>query len=195
MLNLNIKNMTKIIEKLNRIFVICALLLLFYCTTEETSFKINAPEFSEIIKISGQDYSNFKRSYEVFMGNLTDSQRDLLENYVESVELGVVNGRLAGATCQCAQGQNSCNASGVFGDCCICWWPNTQEGACGVYFGVPSCQIQERQIEGGTRSRETENFVNFYSKRFSEMLIFAKTNSINVKDINFEFEKLNKLAL
>lgn len=46
-------------------------------------------------------------------------------------------------TCTCTAPSNStCTSNCLFSDCCICWNPNTQTGACGCYWGVATCTNQ-----------------------------------------------------
>jgi hypothetical protein len=192
MFNLNQKIMICFKKLLSLFFVAGSIVVLSYCTTNEPDLKIVEPD---IIKVSSRYYNDFNIAYQSFFSSLSNSQKDLLNSYVMDLEKELVNGRVAGATCNCGQGQNSCTASGVFGDCCICWSPATQNGACGVYFGVPSCQVEEKSIAGPGRTESIETIVTFYSKKFSEMIEFATINQINTKEIRAEFKKLKSFAI
>ncbi len=49
-------------------------------------------------------------------------------------------GKIAGASCSCGPGQSTCSSVCFFSDCCICWNPATQNGACGCYWGISTCK-------------------------------------------------------
>jgi len=62
----------------------------------------------------------------------------------------------------------------MFSDCCICWNPNTQTGACGCYWGIATCRNE---------SNTSNSLMN--SSNFGEVHPDAK--------ITFSFEKFNLL--
>ena len=78
-------------------------------------------------------------------------------------------------TCSCVKPSNAtCNSTCTFSDCCICFNPTTQNGACGCYWGVATC-----------RSENTTSNSSLSSTNFGTLNPNAK--------ISFSFEKFNLL--
>lgn len=100
----------------------------------------------EVVEVSGEYMGELMTAYKTFVENLTEEERAKLDEYVNTQTVqNPPNGRVGDdAECRCLATQVSCSAEGLYGECCLCWDPKTQVGACGVYLGIATCQLEER---------------------------------------------------
>lgn len=92
-----------------------------------------------------------------------------------------------GTNCQCGEKQATCISTCTFSDCCICWDPATQNGACGCYFGVAVCKTGDKPQTPEGLSINDLNFqdvsntanVTFRLEKFRKVKTFFATEKIN----------------
>lgn len=85
--------------------------------------------------------------------------------------------RVVGSTCTCGAGQSMCVSDCTFSECCICWNPGTQNGACGCYWGVATCKSAKIDASRG---------LTMDDNTFGEVNPEAK--------ISFKFDAFKKLS-
>jgi hypothetical protein len=97
-----------------------------------------------------------------------------------------------GANCTCGVNMSSCSATCLFTDCCVCWNPATQTGACGCFFGVSSCKNANNDGTPNTGSKgltmdensifepvHPDSKIVFHFNPFNKLVSFFKSKQIN----------------
>lgn len=100
---------------------------------------------ADVREVTSEYMDELMTAYTAFVSNLSEPDRGKLISFVNSLpnKTDSKNGRTAiESVCRCLATQASCYAKGTYSDCCICWDPKTQNGACGTYFGIASCRIE-----------------------------------------------------
>lgn len=90
--------------------------------------------------------------------------------------------------CPCSPGFASCNSDCMFSDCCVCWDPNKESGACGCYFGVAKCMTD---LISKPQSGNTARTVKLYNGRFTSYLKFLDGLGGDTRKLKARFEELN----
>jgi hypothetical protein len=147
--------------------------------------------FPDKILISAVSYNKFVASYNEFFGNLTQHNKDMIDqfiksNYVEAKAKLNTGGRVSKAECNCSPGQATCSSESWASDCCICCEAG-KSAVCGSYFGISSCKCDgaaEGPSDGRTIGESGDMAeVNIYPNRFFEIFAFAEKKSVNVDEI------------
>lgn len=73
------------------------------------------------------------------------------------------------STCPCGAGMATCTADCLFSDCCSCWDPKKETGACGCYFGIAKCMTE---LTNQPSSSAPSSSVKLYNVKFSDQLKF-----------------------
>lgn len=92
-----------------------------------------------------------------------------------------------GLSCNCAVSQASCKAECVFSECCICWNPFLETGACACYFGIAKCKTS---LIGRDASTAYSHRVLFYPNRFGRMIQHLRQASVSVDSIEAAYRIL-----
>lgn len=100
----------------------------------------------------------------------------LIMNFFALASFAQGTSKTAGATCNCTGGQSSCNSTCTFSDCCVCWSPSTQNGACGCYWGVASCKTSKINADKGLVSND--NIFGEVNPEANVVFHFAKFRSV-----------------
>ena len=90
--------------------------------------------------------------------------------------------------CPCAPGFASCNSDCMFSDCCVCWDPTKETGACGCYFGVAKCLTD---LINKPQSGSTARTVKLYNVRFKSHLKFLDALGGDTKILKSRFDELS----
>ena len=96
-----------------------------------------------------------------------------------------------GPTCSCPA-QSTCNATCTLSDCCICWDPNTSEGACGCYFGIASCKSSKKPKTPAITGSPAVRKVVFKFEAFNKFLNFLETSKIDYQQIQPIYKRLSE---
>jgi hypothetical protein len=102
---------------------------------------------ADVREVTSEYMDELMTAYKSFVENLPEEEKNRLLEYVNSLpdRSASANERAAlEVSCRCLATQATCSATGKVGECCICWDPETQIGACGVYGGIASCKAEER---------------------------------------------------
>lgn len=188
------KNRTPIL--VSALGFVIALITLSYCSPDG-ELKPSSKVYKEEIKIGAQHVADFQGKYAEFINGLTDGQKVLVSGYVSESQTRAAAAKTnVEAKCECAPGQSTCSASSWFSSCCICWNPATQTGACGEYWGVATCRVENNPPPSLTAAKAgfAQTYVKFYPNRFAEMLKLASDNGVNTKSIALDLDKLVSLA-
>ncbi|MBS1509852.1 MAG: hypothetical protein JST86_03375 [Bacteroidetes bacterium] len=118
--------------------------------------------------------------------------------FAQSANSAVPGGGGSGSNCTCtAPASSTCNASCTFSDCCICWNPNTQTGACGCYLGVASCKNQNNSASSGmTMGSSQFGVVNpdanisFHFEKFSKLFAYFKSKGIKADALQTDYNSV-----
>lgn len=101
------------------------------------------------------------------------------------------NNRMAtgadGLTCNCTSSQAFCRAECIFSECCLCWNPTVETGACACYFGIAKCKTS---LIGRDAPSVADHRVRFYPKRFEQMLQYLRQESIPVDSMEAAYRSL-----
>lgn len=187
----NMKTMT-----LNGVAFLVMLITLSYCSSDN-ELSPSSKVYKDQIKVKTVHVTSFQDKYTGFIGTLSESQKALVSNYVaENLAKEAAAKTNVEAKCECAPGQSTCSASTWFSSCCICWNPATQTGACGEYFGVASCRVENNPPPSLTAAKSdlVQTYVKFYPNRFVEMLKLASDNGANTQSISRDLDILVSLA-
>lgn len=121
--------------------------------------------------------NHFLEKYSEFIDGLSEEEVNVWsslssisndENY-SSYDIAGVAG--SDSKCTCGEGMGGCSADGQFSSCCICWDPNTQHGACGVYFGIATCRTANIEPQREARKDlELGKFISFKPASMSTAL-------------------------
>lgn len=98
----------------------------------------------DVIEVSGDYMAELMTAYKTFVESLSDEEKSRLQAYVNTLtDREIKNGRTSvEALCRCLANQVSCYARSNISECCICYDPKTQIGACGLYFGIAVCRLE-----------------------------------------------------
>jgi hypothetical protein len=185
--------MEKLISQSRMLIVLmCSLVFLPFCNTSEIQDQIIETSQARF-KVSIFHLTEFITKYEIFISSLSEVNRDLLANYLMEKDLSH-NARISGSSCNCP-GQNSCSCQTWFSDCCICWDPQTENGACGSYGGICACKKEAKEPQGLGRSALLETYSIIDAKNFRELLRYLERNKINVFELRTAFIELEKHAM
>lgn len=137
----------------------------------------------EVVEVSGEYMDGLMTAYKTFVENLPEADREQLNSYVNSQteRNPPSNGRVGNdAECRCLSTQVSCSAEGLYGECCLCWDPKTQVGACGVYLGIATCRLEERPTktpEQGTPAPKSPT-MRIYPKQIGGLVDYIERNQL-----------------
>jgi len=121
-----------------------------------------------------------KRSGE--SGNIKNQKDIVVSENVNPLKLDDV-----GSTCNCAPGSSSCKSECIFSDCCICWDPKKETGACGCYYGIAKCKTA---AIGTAASDADTHTIQFHPQKFHEFMKFLKNFSIDLSPVQEAYEDL-----
>jgi hypothetical protein len=76
------------------------------------------------------------------------------------------------STCPCSPGFATCSSDCMFSDCCVCWDPKKETGACGCYFGVAKCLTDLINKPAGGDAART---VKLYHVKFKEQIKYLNS--------------------
>lgn len=110
-----------------------------------------APSSGKSVELSQHKFNPFVSSYQVFIENLSTDDKAKLSRYLStSAKRSANSGRVPVKTiCNCQPTENHCSAEAENSECCVCWDPKTENGACGVYWGVAICKTEAKVIRRG----------------------------------------------
>lgn len=171
--------------------VLTLVLTLSYCSSD-SELKPQAKSINIDNMMVDRSYvAAFKTKYEAFIGGLSTDQKASWQDYISAEEAKIESAKVnVGATCNCGAGMSSCSASGAFSDCCVCWNPQTQTGACGVYFGLAICKNENNTPPPQAKASAPKQLIKFYPNRFSKMLDDMDAAGIKTNSIRQELETL-----
>lgn len=90
--------------------------------------------------------------------------------------------------CPCGAGMATCTADCLFSDCCSCWDPKKETGACGCYFGIAKCMTE---LTNQPASSPVSSSVRVYNVRFADQLRFLSVIGGNTKELQRQLAVLN----
>lgn len=143
----------------------------------------------EVVEVSGEYMAELMTAYKTFVENLSEEEREQLNTYVNSKTAQSVpsNGRVGDdAECRCLATQVSCSAEGLYGQCCLCWDPKTQVGACGVYLGIATCRLEERPNKtpgDGVPTPKSPN-IRIYPKEIGGLVDYIDRNRLGSNSLS-----------
>ena len=172
-------------RKFNRLSLLGTILL--FALGCHQNVQINKTD-GEIFKVEKTYYLQFVNDYTNFIKSLDVKTNIELANFINQKEILLKNKKASeiimrkdNVVCNCTPGQATCSASSYFSECCICWNPNSQTGACGTYFGVASCQAWNNNPD--ERSEYVPSYISFNKRNFSEMIDFASSKGVDVSSV------------
>jgi hypothetical protein len=74
--------------------------------------------------------------------------------------------------CPCGAGMATCTADCLFSDCCTCWDPKKETGACGCYFGIAKCMTE---LTTQPSTSPASSSVKLYNLKFADHLRFLSS--------------------
>ena len=168
---------------------IALMMVLSYCSDSEMKPRSFKKIDTDELMVDKAYLAPFSDKYNDFINGLSTEQKSSWENYIALEEAKIEAAKLnVGATCSCGPGMATCSASGAFSDCCVCWNPATQVGACGVYFGLAMCKTENNPPPA--RVGATKQLIKFYPNRFVKMLDDMDATGINTNSIRVDLETL-----
>lgn len=153
---------------------------------QDNSINVIEKDYQEILEVNGTAYELFVEDYKNFIDGLDAGKKGVLMDYIENSLTRPTTQKLS-VNCNCQPDDRECSATGSMSECCICCTP-PQSAACGVYFGIASCQCS-----GGNpipRLQYSAPPVTIYPKKIAQLISYAKINGINTIEISRSFEAL-----
>jgi hypothetical protein len=171
---------------------IVLLVVTFACQQESpTNSVIELPEVAAIDVVK---YEPFRASVEKFAGSISPEQYQFLSSYVlqnSDKKSSASNKSALKVTCTCSVGQATCEAIASTSECCICCGAG-QSAACGVYFGIASCECSGSTPKGGKAPQDLQasGTVTVYPRDIERLLQFAEKNNFDIREVRWEFDQL-----
>src|SRR5690606_20742132 len=181
--SLNPKTSQKMKTLIHRLGYSLVLLIVVVSCSQPESEEPVIDTSLEVVEVSGEYMDGLMTAYKTFVENLSAEEKAQLASYVDSqTQRGTTSyARTSNdAECRCLSTQASCSAEGIYGDCCLCWDPKTQAGACGVYLGIATCRLEERPVktpEKETPSPKSPN-IRIYPKQIGGLVDYIETNRL-----------------
>src|SRR5688572_20766148 len=103
------------------LFLLFAGSLAIYSCDGDVATK-QSKSYPEELSVKHSDFSVFYNDLIAFKNQLNASQKQLLDNYVNSLPSNPDKSKegKVSAQCTCLENQSTCTASGTFNDCCVC---------------------------------------------------------------------------
>jgi hypothetical protein len=164
---------------------VVAVLMIASCE-QETSIAVKVRDYPEILEVNGTTYNLFSEEYKNFIDALDDDKKTMIADYTQNSIKKPFTQKLT-VNCNCQPEDRGCSAIGAYSECCICCTA-PQSAACGVYFGLASCQCS-----GGNptpRLQNTSPPVTIYPRNIAKLINYANMNGITTKGITKSFEVL-----
>jgi hypothetical protein len=143
---------------------------------------------ADVREVTSEYMDELMTAYKSFVENLPEEEKNRLVVFVNSMSerSQATNGRtMNDVECHCLATQAYCSAKGSTGECCICWDPETQIGACGKYMGIAFCRADERP----TKSKDDEKIptppkssttIKIYPKEMQTLVDYIENQRLGV---------------
>lgn len=143
------------------------------------------PVIGKSIEVSPTQFDPFISSYRAFIQGLSAADKAKLRRYLDASAKRnkASSGRVPAKTiCNCLPTQNHCSAEADNTECCVCWDPKTENGACGVYWGVAVCKTERKFVKGGDTHHllpdPRNQKITIYPDRLKDLIGYIERNGI-----------------
>jgi hypothetical protein len=170
---------------ISRMGYVWALAIMFSCSQPETE-EPTIETSTDATEVTSEYMQNLIAAYKIFVENLTQEEKNKLIDFVNTMpeRRQSTNGRIAeDVACRCLTTQAHCSSKGSTGECCICWDPETQVGACGKYMGIAFCRVEERVRKGNENDQKTptpksSTTIKIYPSEMQNLIDYIERNKL-----------------
>jgi hypothetical protein len=180
-------------------YCLVLLIVVVSCSQPESE----EPSSGKSVVVSQTQFDPFISSYETFIEGLSADDKAKLSRYLSSSakRSGNPNGRVPAKTiCNCQPTENHCSAEAENTECCVCWDPKTENGACGVYWGVATCKTEPKPLRDSDKHHllpeSRDQKITIYPDRLKNLVGYIEKNGIGSNNAlaSIEISKLKTMV-
>lgn len=172
---------------INKLGYALALSILTSCSQPESEEPL-INKSADVTEVTSEYMGELMTAYKAFVENLPAEEKNQLINFVSTMSESrrSINGRtMEDVACHCLVTQAHCSAKGSTGECCICWDPETQVGACGKYVGIAFCRVEERKKKGNEDEKvpvpqKSSTTIRIYPNEMKNLLDYIERNKLGI---------------